>query len=76
MIIIDGIKYKTIEDAASVLLVAKRVEIDSLPLVTALPDLPSATVVRFYNLPLVTALPDLPSATDVYFDNLPLVTEK
>ena len=54
MIIIDGIKYKTIEDAASVLLVAKRVEIDSLPLVTALPDLPSATVVRFYNLPLVT----------------------
>ena len=33
MIRIDGIEYKTIEDAASVLLIAKRVEIYNLPMV-------------------------------------------
>jgi hypothetical protein len=39
--------------------------------VTALPELPAATVVWFDNLPGVTALPELPAATVVRFYNLP-----
>jgi hypothetical protein len=38
---------------------------------SALPDLPSATVVRVYNCPGLSALPDLLSATDVWVDNCP-----
>ena len=55
---------------------AKKIDVYNEKKITALPEAPAATVVRYFNLPLVTALPEAPAATDVWYFNLPLVTKK
>ena len=75
MIVIDEKVFSNLELAMPFFKAALKIEIYRERQVTALPDTPNATYVRYDNLPLVTALPDTPNATYVCYYNLPLVTQ-